>query len=120
MQAAAFDAIAAGIAYSSQCPQMASEISPQPDSQAESLAELVRQRRAATTNEVARLIAAFPDPDQRHREARREIHMAMIDHALGRLTDAERDRILVVLRPSCPDVFAASLETRLPELPGLE
>ncbi len=83
----------------------------------ESLAELVRQRRAAATIELAEIIAAFSDLEQRYREARREIYMAMSEYALGRLTDAERSRILAVLRPVCPDLFVGSSS---PDSPAVE
>ncbi len=98
---------------------MASEHSYQPTSQAEDLKELVRHRRAATTIELAGLIAVFPDVDQRYQEARREIYMLMVDYALGRLTDAERDRVLDILRPACPELFATPPEKSLPEKPIL-
>lgn len=71
----------------------------------ESLAELLRQRRAATTIDLAEMIVAFPDLEQRYREARREIYMAMSEYALGRLTETERNRVLDTLRPVCPDLF---------------
>lgn len=77
----------------------------EPIQESENLAELLRQRRAATTIELAEIIAAFPDLEQRYREARREIYMAMSEYALGRLTDTERSRILTVLRPVCPELF---------------
>ncbi len=58
--------------------------------------------------EIAELIAAFPDDEDRRRESRRHVYVAMYESAGGRLTAAERGRILDILRPCCPELFEAA------------
>jgi hypothetical protein len=87
----------------------------------ENLREIVRRHRAEAMIETARLISTFQESDDRRREARFQVYQAMYESALGRLTDAERQLILEILRPCCPDVFeaAAGLTPPPPELPAL-
>ena len=64
---------------------------------------------------------ALGDPKQSI-EARRQIRMTMYKHALGQITDEERQRILNILRPCCPEIFytAPTTEERQKECTGPE
>jgi hypothetical protein len=53
----------------------------------------------------AGLTAATDDTAERAEEAQRQIHLAMCASVLGRITEGERQRILAILRPCCPDIF---------------
>lgn len=61
------------------------------------LAETLRRRRFAATESDAAFVRDHPDSPERLAEAERLVREAMYDHALGRLTAAERDRILTLL-----------------------
>jgi hypothetical protein len=64
--------------------------------------------------EIAELIAAFPDHEDRRREARRHAYLAMYESALARITAVERGHILEILRPSCSELFEAASGMRPP------
>lgn len=66
-------------------------------SRTESLAETLRLRRVETLQSDAELIRDHPDAAERIQEAQRLIREAMCEQALGRMTLAERDRIMDVL-----------------------
>jgi hypothetical protein len=54
----------------------------------------------------ARLTRDWPDCQEKLDEASRQAHMALYKHALQEISDEERDCILEILRPCCPDLFA--------------
>jgi len=45
-------------------------------------------------------------PERKH-EAIRQVHLAMYRFALGQITEDERQRLLSILRPCCPEVFVS-------------
>lgn len=83
------------------------------------LGETVRRHQAEAMIDTARLIASFPDSAQRQQEARRQVSMAMVEYALGRLQESERCCILQILYPCCPGAFVQRTIPPPPELPGL-
>lgn len=83
------------------------------------LAEIVRRHQAEAMVGTARLIASFPESDERYVEARRQITMAQVEFAVGRLTAQERSTVLAILRPCCPDLFARRTPPPL-EFTGIE
>ena len=55
----------------------------------------------------ARLTAAAADGTERAEEAQRQVYQTMYRHAVGQMTAEERDHLLAILRPCCPDGFFA-------------
>jgi len=60
----------------------------------ESLSAILRRHRVNSLVEQSRLIRDFPDADQRIVEARKLIHAALYDRALGEIDDQEKQRVL--------------------------
>ena len=85
-----------------------------------SLAEIVRRHRADAMMASAKLICSFPDCEERHAAARREVYMVLYEFALERLTREERERILDLLHPCCPDAFDSSPSPPPPEMHRFE
>jgi hypothetical protein len=54
----------------------------------------------------ARLTACSADSPERTEEARRQVQMVLYESALGRITREEREHILAILRPCCPEMFS--------------
>ncbi len=54
----------------------------------------------------ARLTAGTADGPERTGEARRQVRMVLYASALGQITREEREEILAILRPCCPEVFS--------------
>ena len=72
----------------------------------------------------ARITAHWDDGPVKAEEAIRQVHLAMYRSALGLITEDEREQILTVLRPCCPEVFVSlpveepqDLASRLAEEP---
>ncbi len=89
----------------------------------EGLPTIIRQRTVATAIENARLTRDYPGCLEKVEEARRQVRFAMYDCALGHLTLEERDEILAVLKPCCPEIFVSEHDVSqqpLPPLAGLE
>lgn len=63
----------------------------------ETLAETLHRLRIETMLRQAQIIRDHPPSEERSREARRLLYGVMYDHALGRLSDDERERILCLL-----------------------
>ena len=55
----------------------------------------------------ARITAQWDDGPERRDEAIRQVHLAMYRSALGQITADEREQILAVLRPCCPEIFVS-------------
>ena len=47
----------------------------------------------------------WPDGEEKRQEAERQVHHTMYEAALGCITEQEREQILEILRPSCPELF---------------
>ena len=73
----------------------------------ESLAAIIRRSEGETMLGNARLTRDWPMGDEQRAEAERQVRMAMYRAALGQISSEERDRILDILRPCCPDLFAS-------------
>lgn len=73
----------------------------------EDLSAIVRGNEVQTLLRNARLTRDWPDSQQKRQEADRQVRMAMSKAALDQISDEERDRILEILRPCCPELFAA-------------
>jgi hypothetical protein len=54
----------------------------------------------------ARFTRNWPETPEQLTEAERQIRMAMYQRALGEISEEERDRVLAILRPCVPDLFA--------------
>lgn len=63
----------------------------------ERLAEILHRQQIEALLRQAETIRAFPPGDERVREARRMIYGVMFDHAVGRLSAAERAQLLELL-----------------------
>lgn len=63
----------------------------------ETLAETLHRLRIEALLGQAQMIHDHPPGEERLREARRLLYGVMYDHALGRLSDEERERILGLL-----------------------
>lgn len=63
----------------------------------ETLAESLHRLRIETMLRQAQMIHDHPPGEERTREARRLLYGVMYDHALGRLSNEERQRILGLL-----------------------
>ena len=72
---------------------------------AESLADILREREVATMIENATITRRWSDVQEKVQEARRQTYVAMYECALGRITMHERDQILAILKPCCPELF---------------
>ena len=73
----------------------------------EDLSAIVRSNEVETLLRNARLTRDWPDSDQKFQEANRLVRIAMYKAALGQVSGEERDRILEILRPCCPELFTA-------------
>lgn len=71
-----------------------------------SLHDILRQREVRAMLDDAKLIRDWPDGREKVDEASRQAHMALFKRALQGISDEERDCILEILRPCCPDLFA--------------
>jgi hypothetical protein len=60
----------------------------------ETLSDLLRRFRIETLVRQAEIIRDFPETEERTKEAAKLIYTVMYDHALGRLTHAEKAQIL--------------------------
>ena len=74
------------------------------------LPAILRQRDVRTMLDNASLIRESRDGQQRAEQAKRLIFVAMYRSALGQISEAERQRILDVLRPCCPEIFLLSAQ----------
>jgi len=54
----------------------------------------------------ARLTRDWPMEEEKRAEAERQVRMAMYRSALGQISHEERDCILAILRPCCPEIFS--------------
>jgi hypothetical protein len=63
----------------------------------ETLAEILHRQRIESLVRQAQTIRAHPPGEERMREAQRMIYGVMLDHALGRLSHAERAQLLGLL-----------------------
>ena len=68
-----------------------------------SLAEVLHIHFAETAMEAARIVRAWPEAEERNREAGRLVREAMLAHAVRRLTYEERNAIIKVLRDAPPE-----------------
>ena len=55
----------------------------------------------------ARITAGCDDAEARRKEAIRQVHVAMYRAGLSQITAEEREQILMILRPCCPEAFIA-------------
>jgi hypothetical protein len=62
----------------------------------------------------ASLTRDAPDDRERTAEAARQIHQAMYRFALGQISEAERTRVLQILRPCCPEIFVTPASRDVP------
>ena len=65
----------------------------------------------------ARITHDWPDCQQKLDEASRQAHAALYRHALQEISDEERDMILDVLRPHCPEIFYVGSTNEDPQAP---
>ena len=70
------------------------------------LLDLLRRNEAQTFIRNAQIVRGYPACEQKVQAAREQIHRAMYRSALGYITLDERDCILSILAPCCPDVFS--------------
>lgn len=78
-----------------------------------SLREVLHQRRVGALIGDAKFIGKQPHSNEKMEEARRHVREAMVQHALGRINQQERDRILDILSFA---VVAETLPNREPQL----
>jgi hypothetical protein len=76
------------------------------------LPAILRQRDVRTMLDSASLIRESRDGQQRAEQAKQLVFAAMYRFALGQISEAERQRILDVLRPCCPEVFFSPPKSR--------
>jgi hypothetical protein len=69
----------------------------------ETLAEILHRQQIEALVRQAETICAHPPGEERLREAQRLINGVMFDHALGRLSHAERAQLLGLLDFACDD-----------------
>ena len=72
-----------------------------------SLHEVLRQNDVETMLRNARITARCDDGAEKRQEAVRQVHLAMYRAGLSQITAEEREQILMILRPCCPEVFIA-------------
>ncbi len=72
---------------------------------AASLRTILRQREVSAMLDAATLTGGWPNSEERCEEAQRQVRRAMYKAALEQITDQERDHILEILRPHCPEIF---------------
>ena len=72
---------------------------------ADTLADILRHHLVEARIENARFTHDHSNPTERAAEARRQVYEVMYESALGRMTAEERQTILDILRPCCPDLF---------------
>jgi hypothetical protein len=72
-----------------------------------SLHETLHGNDIETLLHNARLTRDWPNSDERYDQAQRQVLRAMYQTALGQISHQERNRILEILRPCCPELFAA-------------
>ena len=89
-----------------------------------SLHEILRHNDVETILHNARITAECADAEERRKEAIRQVHVAMYRAGLSQITAEEREQILTILRPCCPEVFVPCpaekdrvLELGIPEEP---
>jgi len=75
----------------------------------ETLSSIVRHTEVDAMLQCARLTRDWPDAAEKCPEAERQIRMAMYRRALGEISDEERNSILSLLAPCCPDLFVAAM-----------
>jgi hypothetical protein len=73
----------------------------------ETLSAIVRRIEAEAMLQSARLTRDWPNGEEKRAEAERQVRMAMYRSALGQIFDEEREHILAILRPCCPDLFTS-------------
>jgi len=69
------------------------------------LHEVLRHNDVETMLRNARITAQCHDGSERRLEAVRQVHLAMYRAGLCQITVEEREQILEILRPYCPEVF---------------
>ena len=74
----------------------------------ETISAIVRRNEVEAMRGNARLTRDWPMGEEKRAEAERQVRMVMYRSALGRISHEERDCILAILRPSCPELFASS------------
>jgi len=70
------------------------------------LLDILRHNEAQAFICNAEIVRAAPDSPEKTDAATRQIHWAMYRAALGQITREERNRILSILGPCCPELFA--------------
>ena len=87
-----------------------------------SLHEVLRQNDVETMLRNARITAQCHDGVEKRQEAVRQVHLAMYRAGLSQITAEEREQILTIVRPCCPEVFIEypTEKDRVPEfgVPG--
>jgi hypothetical protein len=73
----------------------------------ETISAIVRRNEVEAMLGNARLTRDWPMGEEKRAEAERQVRMAMYRSALGQISHEERDCILAILRPCCPDLFAS-------------
>ena len=81
----------------------------------EDLLAALRQNEVRAMLDNAALTRDAIDSTVRREAAMRQVRMAMYNFALGQITDLEKKRILDVLRPCCPDLFATTYRPPQPD-----
>ena len=72
----------------------------------EDLSATLRRNEVETLLRNARLTRDWPDSEVKCEQAKRQVLQAMYQAGLGQISDEERNRILEILRPCCPELFA--------------
>jgi hypothetical protein len=69
------------------------------------LSATLRQREVEAMLDNAKLTHDAPEGPEKAEEAKRLVRTAMYKFALSQITEEEKQRLLTILRPCCPDVF---------------
>ncbi len=75
-----------------------------------SLDDIIQQNEVATMLRNARLTLQAPESAQRMEEAGRQVRQAMYKATLAQISQQERDQVLEMLRPCCPEVFSSDVK----------
>jgi hypothetical protein len=70
------------------------------------LRDTLRRNTVETMLGNAQLTVRTADSPERTEEARRQVRMVLYESALGQITREEREQILAILRPYCPDMLS--------------
>jgi hypothetical protein len=69
------------------------------------LPAILRQREVNAMLDDAKLTRDWPDCQEKLDAASRQVRMALYKRVLHEISDEERDTILDILRPHCPEIF---------------